>query len=73
MKWVQGSSQWYKHYSLWGILLLGVLPFLEEHVYTVSSVLPPGAQPYVNLGLAIVVAVLRFIRQSSIQREDNDA
>lgn len=72
MKWVSGATQWYKHWSLWGILLLGVLPFLEEHIYTVSVVLPQNIQPYVNLFLAIIVAVLRFVKQSSIRREDQD-
>lgn len=72
MKWVTGANQWYKHWSFWGILLLGILPFLEEHLYTVTSVLPPHLQPFVNLALAIIVAILRFIKQSSITQEDQD-
>ena len=70
MKWVSGANQWYKHWSFWGILLLGILPFLEEHLYTITAVLPPHLQPFVNLFLAVIVAVLRFVKQSSIRKEE---
>lgn len=72
MKWVKGANQWYKHWSFWGILLLGILPFLEEHLYTITAVLPHQFQPAINLVLAIIIAVLRFVKQSSI-KEDQDA
>lgn len=70
--WVKGANKWYRHQSTWGILLLGLLPFLEEHSTTIAAIIPDGAQPYVSLGLAVIVAVLRFVRQAKLTQDVND-
>lgn len=65
---VEGASQFYKHWSFWGILVLGVLPLLEQHTDAISSVVPAEYQGYAQMVLAGVVAMLRFVKQSSINK-----
>lgn len=64
---VDGADQFYKHWSFWGILLLGVLPFIEANSDLISAVIPARYQPIGQLVLAALVAVARFVRQSGIK------
>lgn len=68
-EWVEGAGQFYKHWSFWGILLLGVLPFLENSGFVVVSVVPEDYRDWATLLIAVLVAVLRFIKQNNIDRD----
>lgn len=65
---VDGAKQWYKHWSVWGILLLGLLPTLEQHGANIIAQLPQDWRASATLALSIIVAVLRFIKQKNIQK-----
>ena len=69
--WIPETRQFYKHWSFWGIALLGFLPFLEDNSYAILSVIPDRYRDWVQLGLAVLVAVLRFIKQNNIDRGDD--
>ena len=53
----------YKLYSFWGIVALGALPFLEQYGAPIVSQIPPDYQPIASAVLALIVAILRFIKQ----------
>lgn len=71
--WVKGAQKWYRHMSVWGILLLGVLPFLDMHGVALVAMLPDEYKPFVSMAIAVVVAVLRFIKQTRLSQEVEDA
>lgn len=65
---VAGAKEFYKHYSFWGICLLGILPFLECHSTAIAALFPEPQRGTVALVLAAIVAVLRFIKQADLEK-----
>ena len=63
MKLTNDAKVFYKLYSFWGILALGALPFLEQYGAPIISQIPPDYQPIASAVLALIVAILRFIKQ----------
>lgn len=63
MKLTNDAKIFYKLYSFWGIVVLGALPFLEQYGTPIISQIPPEYQPIASAALALIVAVLRFIKQ----------
>lgn len=57
------AKVFYKLYSFWGIVALGALPFLEQYGAPIVSQIPPEYQPIASAVLALIVAILRFIKQ----------
>lgn len=57
------AKVFYKLYSFWGIVALGALPFLEQYGAPIISQIPPDYQPIASAVLALIVAILRFIKQ----------
>lgn len=63
MKLTNDAKVFYKLYSFWGILALGALPFLEQYGAPIVSQIPAQYQPIASAVLALIVAVLRFVKQ----------
>lgn len=64
MQLTKDAKVFYKLYSFWGILALGALPFLEQYGAPIVSQIPQQYQPIASAVLALLVAVLRFVKQS---------
>ena len=63
MQLTKDAKVFYKLYSFWGILALGALPFLEQYGAPIVSQIPAQYQPIASAVLALIVAVLRFVKQ----------
>lgn len=63
MQMTKDAKVFYKLYSFWGILALGALPFLEQYGAPIISQIPQQYQPIASAVLALIVAVLRFVKQ----------
>lgn len=69
IKFTEGASKFHKHISFWGILLLGFLPYLEEHTDLIKAAIPEKYQPLAMVILSLVVAFLRFVKQEKLTNE----
>ena len=63
MQLVKETKIFYKLYSFWGIVALGALPFLEQYGAPIISQIPQNYQPIASAVLALIVAILRFVKQ----------
>lgn len=66
MKLVSYASRWYKLWSVWLFVIVGVYQWLEQNVAVMASLIPHQYHGYIGLALAVLGIASRLITQPSL-------
>lgn len=64
--WVRGARYWYRMWSVWAMVLLGLYPYLVENQSMLGEYIPEKHRPLFGLLLCVLGVFTRLVQQQRL-------